>query len=209
MCELTRSLAQVLHPILRCCVGRRPPRRRTHIRGSHAPLGRCLGCKSEIVRKEKSSSKVPLQHTPMRQRQCRRHRCVLENSMLECANTMLEGTMTQKCERQKCKMHKQDAAQFSPNTMCFHRSGAHTMSQSGRLVWIQCVSVWVHLCRLRRRQFQHNNVVWDATAAETIFKFTAGISSTVFQSIGKSTPQSSCRQGSSTLVSMLQQSLNA
>ena len=118
---------------------------------------------------KKSSSKVPLQHTTMRQRRCRRHRCVLENSMLECANTTLEGTMAQRCERQRCKMHKLGAAQFSPNTMCFHRSGAHTMSQSGRLVWILCVSVMVHLCRLRRRQFQHNNVVWDSTAAETTF----------------------------------------
>ena len=85
---------------------------------------------------KKSSAKCHSDHTTMRQRRCRGHRCVMEKWVLECANTTLEGKRTQRRERQKCKTHQQDAAQIPPITMCFHRSGAHTMSQSGRLVWI-------------------------------------------------------------------------
>ena len=207
MCERTRSRAQVLHPILRCCVGRRAvatPDAHPRIACDTRALSRT---RSRDCASKKSSAKCHSDHTAMRQRQCRGHRCVMEKWVLECANTTLEGKRTKGAKDKSAKHNKMTMHKIHRSRCASTGVGRTLCRYQEDWCGFNARQVWVCLCRSRRRQLQHNNVVWDSTTAKTTFKFTAG--STVFQSIGKSTAHSSCRQGSSTLVLVLQQSLNA
>ena len=105
----------------------------------------------------------------MRQRQCRGHRCVMEKWVLECANKTLEGKRTKGAKDKSAKHNKMTMHKIHRSRCASTGVGRTLYRYQEDWCGFNALQVWVCLSRSRRRQFQHNNVVWDSTAAKTTF----------------------------------------